>query len=127
MSNPTSLLIQSVSFGVPSGNYDGFSTTWFSVPVYGPGYYSYGSNGLSTVAYFTDGFFVGDLSMQATLAQNPTDSDWVDIPNTLVGNLVPMSGIPIATSVNMTGNFVYVRCKVSNFSAGTITKVLFNY
>lgn len=133
MSVPTSTLIQTVSFGVPSGNYDGFSTTWYSSPVYGPGYYGYGS-GLVTVAYYASAFisnitqaFVGDMNLQATLAQNPTDSDWVDIPNTIVGNLNPNSTTPIATSVNASGNFVYLRIKVSNFSSGNIVKVQVNY
>lgn len=133
MSLPTSTLIQTISFGVPSGNYDGFSTTWYSNSIYGPGYYGNGS-GLVTVAYYTAGFvsnvalaFVGDMNLQGTLAQNPQASDWVDIPNTLVGNMDPNNSTPIATSLNAQGNFTYLRIKISNFSNGNIVKVQVNY
>jgi hypothetical protein len=134
MSSPTTTLIQTVSFGVPSGAYDGFSTTWYSAPIYGPGYYGFNTSGLVTVAYYASAFisnvtqaFVGDMNLQATLAQNPQASDWVDIPNTMVGNLNPNNATPIATSVNATGNFTYLRIKVSNFSSGNIIKVQANY
>lgn len=133
MSTPTTVLIQTVSFGVPSGNYNGYDTTWYSDQTYGPGYYGYG-NGQSTVAYYASKFnsnvdyaFTGDMNMQGTLAQYPTDSDWVDITSTLVGNMDPNNTNSIAASFNMLGNFVWVRCKVSNFSNGSINVVQYNY
>jgi hypothetical protein len=133
MSLPTSTLIQTISFGTPSGAYNGYSTTWYSDSIYGPGYYGY-SPGLVTVAYYASAFisnitqaFVGDMNLQGTLAQNPQDSDWVDISSTLVGNMDPNNATPIATSMNATGNFTYLRVKVSNFSSGNIVKVQVNY
>jgi hypothetical protein len=132
MSNSTSILIQTVTFGVPSGNYNGYDTTWYSNAIYGPGYYGY--TGLTTVAYFTAPFngnvmlaFVGDMNLQGTLASNPTNSDWADIEGTLVGNTDPNNPTPIATSINALGNFAYIRIKVSNFSAGSIIKVQASY
>lgn len=126
MSSATTTLVQTVSFGVASGNYDGASTTWYSVATQAAGYYNY-SSGLNTVAYYMDKFFVGNANMQISLATYPGAGDWVDLESTLVGNMNVSSTVPLSAIVNFTGNYVWVRVKISNFSAGSILKIQYNY
>jgi hypothetical protein len=51
------------------------------------------------------------------------DSEW------FVVSTVDASSTPSSTNLsrNITGNFVWIRANVENFSAGTITKVAMSY
>lgn len=89
----------------------------------GDGYYGR-QDGLHTVAYFLDQF-VGNVKIQATLATDPADSDWFDVVDTEHGD-----GSTIVTEnvfKNFSGNFVWIRAVVSEFSAGTINKIHYNH
>jgi hypothetical protein len=136
MSSQVATLIQTVTAGVASGNYNGSATTWYSVQTQASGYYGY-SAGLNTVAYYTDQFFIGDLNVQVSLASTPGPNDWVDLESTMVGNTNTSNQTPIATTVNFVGNYTWVRIAVTNFSinsnqgpginAGSILKVQYAY
>lgn len=121
MSATSTTLIATTTYGAPSGNYDGSSTTFSSDASKGDGYYGF-TDGLHTVAYFPNAF-TGTIKMQGTLATNPTSTDWFDIDGTTTGALTTSS---TAVTYNFTGNFVYVRATVTGFTAGTITKVQLN-
>jgi hypothetical protein len=102
----TSVSIPSTCF---SGNGD---LTFKSHPEKGAGYYG-ASAGFHTVSYTVTPNFVGTLTTQATLAIEPTDTDWFDVENSSViySNLVN----PASTTtsfVNFTGNFVHIRTVV---------------
>ena len=87
----------------------------------GDGYY--GSNdGLHTVAYHLNAF-VGVIKMQGSLASDPTAGDWFDITGTTVGD--SSTAITENTFKNFTGNFVWIRVLVTEFSAGSVSKVLY--
>ena len=60
--------------------------------------------------------------MQGTLATTPTEDDWFDIS----GTTFTTDQSTTISSANFTGNFVWVRAKVSGMSAGSITKILYN-
>jgi hypothetical protein len=132
MSSQVTALIQTVTAGVASGNYNGSATTWYSVATQGSGYYGY-SAGLNTVAYYADQYFVGDMNVQVSLATAPGPNDWVNLESTMVGNTNPTNTQPIASIVNFVGNYVWIRIAVTNFSvnsnqgpginAGSILKV----
>jgi hypothetical protein len=119
----TTTLITSTTHGAASGNYDGSATSFFSIKAEGDGYYGY-TDGLHTVAVFPNAF-VGIITFQGTLATDPADADWFDIPGITVGD--GSTGTSTAVTGNMTGNFIWVRAKVTSFTAGSITKVQFNY
>ena len=96
----------------------------------GDGYYSQ-VDGVHTVAYqvvnlgdSTDDFN-GTIKMQGSLATTPTEDDYFDIPGTTI-NQDNIDGSTLAFSANFTGNFVWVRAKISGMSAGAITKILYN-
>jgi hypothetical protein len=94
----------------------------------GDGYYSK-PDGLHTVAYHIDASLNDDenisIKMQGSLATTPTEDDWFDISGTSIGQ-DNIDGSTLAFSSNFTGNFVWVRAKVSGMSAGSITSILLN-
>jgi len=94
----------------------------------GDGYYSQ-PDGVHTVAYHVNGSINDDenisIKMQGTLATTPTEDDWFDIEGTSIGR-DNIDGSTLAFSSNFTGNFVWVRAKVSGMSAGAVSKILYN-
>ena len=121
-------LIPATSFGTPTGNSDGSSTSFNSDSAYGDGYYGY-TDGLHTVSVQTAGF-VGTMTIQGSLAETPTDADWFTVRDTTGADFVIGDG-STATTVNTAKNFivnaVHVRAAVASFSAGTIAKINFNH
>ena len=55
-------------------------------------------------------------------ATTPTEDDWFDISNT---SPTPDQSTTIY-SYNFTGNFVWVRAKITGMTAGSITSILLN-
>jgi len=95
----------------------------------GDGYYSQ-TDGIHTVAYHPSATLNDDstigLVMQGSLATTPTEDDWFDIPGTSI-NQTNLDGSTLAFHANFTGNFVWVRAKVSGMTAGAVTKILYNH
>jgi len=122
MSIVPTVVISNTAHGAANGEYNGTDLTWYSKPLKGDGYYGY-TDGLHTVSYKLTGF-TGVLGFQASLATTPTEADWFDIADSQIGDSV----MPFTTStfVNFSGNFVWVRAAITNFTAGTINRVLYN-
>ena len=97
--------------------YSGFVTD----KVKGDGYYSQ-TDGLHTVAYHVNAPCTGSLKMQGSLATTPTEDDFFDID----GTTFTTDQSTTINSVNFTGNFVWVRAKLTSNTAGSVTKILFN-
>jgi len=106
----------------------GFSDilTAVSDPVRGDGYYGR-ADGFHTVQYNLTGF-VGNLYLQATLALDPVESDWFTVYSSSY-DLQSTPGVSENKNnlTNFTGNYVYIRVKVDNWSAGTIESVYLNH
>ena len=102
--------------------YDGSTTTVTGEKFKGDGYYGR-ADGLHTVAYYLTGF-VGTVKMQGSLATVPAESDWFDIDGTTIGD--GSTTLTENNFKNFTGNFMWVRVIVTEFSAGTVNKVLYN-
>jgi hypothetical protein len=94
--------------------------------VKGDGYFG-GSDGLHTVSYVASKFFVGTVTMQATLASEPTESDWFNVQNTTSTytalNTRSTSTVDI---YNFTGNFVWVRGYIA-IEEGTVSAIQYNH
>jgi len=94
----------------------------------GDGYYSQ-PDGVHTVAYHPNASINDDadieLKMQGSLATTPTEDDWFDITGTAITD-ASLDGSTLAFHANFTGNFVWVRAKVSGMTAGAVTKILYN-
>ena len=119
MAKKTVTLIPSTTFGSAVGNYDGSSLSFTSDKHKGDGYYGY-ADGVHTVAVFPTNL-EATIQMQATLATDPAETDWFDVSNAVLGD--DSTAQSTATTFTFTGNFVWIRAKVTNFEAGTITKV----
>jgi hypothetical protein len=95
----------------------------------GDGYYSQ-PDGVHTIAYHVGATLNDDVNinikMQGSLATTPTEDDWFDISGTTI-NQDNIDGSTLAFHANFTGNFVWVRAKVTGMSAGSITKILYNH
>ena len=86
------------------------------------GYYGY-ADGLHTIAVYTTGF-TGKFYLQGTLASEPTEADWFDI---YLNNSIAYLDYTTSTAVaghTFQGNFIYLRAKVADVAAGTLSKAL---
>lgn len=94
--------------------------------VKGDGYYN-GSTGLHTVMYVTTSEFEGSISMQASLATDPSDNDWFFVKDTTTSytslNIRNDSSVDIH---NFVGNFVWVRGHVS-IDNGSVQFIHYNH
>jgi hypothetical protein len=122
MKTTTLQLLPTTTYGTPSGNYDGSSQDWSGDRQQAANYYG-GFGDLQTIAFYLNGF-QGLIKIEATLDSVPTaDSDWFRVyefdstTQTTTNNF----------STNITGNFVWIRANVEDFSAGTISRVVLSY
>jgi hypothetical protein len=127
-------LSQNLIFHTTSGtatvlvNYTGTGTvqTFISDQVKGDGYFG-GSDGFHTVAYNTTRYFIGTVTMQATLASEPVSSDWFTVSNTDVSytefDARTQSSVDLS---NFTGNFVWVRGYIQ-IEEGAVTSIQYNH
>lgn len=92
----------------------------------GDGYYSR-ADGFHTVQYSVNGF-IGSIVMQATLATSPTTSDWFTLSATEHSSTSTDSNNATGTFIkNFTGNYVWVRAIVSDWTDGSISSILLNH
>lgn len=97
-------------------------------PYKGDGFYGR-SDGIHTVQYSVDGF-IGVVEVQATLEVNPLEEDWFTVPDTAHTSLsedstaVERDGSYIK---NFTGNYIWIRAQIRNWTDGTVTSVLLNH
>jgi len=117
----TQTMLSNVVYGQASGNYDGSSQLFYSNAVPAANYYA-GNGSIQTLFYNLSGF-IGTITIQATLNDLPDQAQWVDISER--GDAVtPDTGL---TSSTVTGNFSWIRARVEDFDAGTITSVYVVY
>tara|TARA_B100000902_G_C27296161_1_gene910065 strand:+ start:1622 stop:1963 length:342 start_codon:yes stop_codon:yes gene_type:complete len=83
----------------------------------GDGYYSR-ADGVHTVQYNFTGL-TGTITIQATLASTPTDSDWFAVHTYTASNETANK------FANFTGNFVYIRAKLV-YTDGSVASILLN-
>jgi hypothetical protein len=114
-------LLDNVVYGTPSGNYDGSSTDFDSDGVKAVGYYQ-GQGGIQTLGIRTTNF-TGAITLQATIDNEWQTADWFDIyeygdDSTAITDYRPYTA---------TGNFTWVRARITGFDSGTINFVNITY
>lgn len=112
-------LLPTTTFGTATGVYDGSSASFNGDKVKGDGYYGF-SDGVHTVQTRVTSF-VGTLKIQGTLKKDPASTDWVDVNDILIGD--GSTAITSSYLNNFTGNFVWIRVSVTEFTAGTINNI----
>ena len=106
----------------------------------GDGYYGR-SDGFHTVQYSLSGF-IGTVTMQGTLATTPGAADWFTLVLDSGKQSVDTTGLVATQSItsveytsvttntknyNFTGNYVWVRAYVSNWTDGTVNSIRLNH
>jgi hypothetical protein len=121
---------------------DGSPQTITSEKHKGDGFYGR-SDGLHTIQYKVTGF-IGTITVQATLEVEPEETDWMDvildkgISYTMdttglissangIDNIVYNSVTDITDAYNFTGNYVWIRVKITDWTDGTINVVRLNH
>ena len=92
----------------------------------GDGYYGR-ADGFHTVQYNVTGF-IGKIVVQATLAVDPASTDWFTLDNTEHASADDSStNADGSFIVNFTGNYVWIRIYVYDWTDGTINSIILNY
>lgn len=118
----TTLTILAVTqHGVPAGNYDGSSLDFDSNGAKAVGYYR-GQGSIQTVYQRITGF-QGIITLQATLDQDWETANWVDV-NVFGDDSTISSGV---YPVSLTGNYTWMRARITDFVAGTIDSITITY
>ena len=113
----TLTLLSNVVHGTPSGRYDGSSQDWTSDAVKAADYYQ-GRGGVQTVGFNVVGF-AGKITIEATLDSDAETAGWFDVLDFELSTA--------QRSESVVGNFTWIRARISNFDAGTITFVTVTY
>lgn len=121
MSVNTLTILGLTQHGVPSGNYDGSSLDFDSDGAKGVGYYR-GQGSIQTVYQRLTGF-EGVITIQATLDQTWQAAQWVDV-NTFDCTIAAGNGVH---PVSLTGNYTWLRVKITDFTAGQIDSITVVY
>lgn len=68
-------------------------------------------------------YFVGDITVQASLVTEPGVFDWFDVQS------LPITQTPAGQSgyVNLSGNYVWIRVLVTNWTDGAIQSITLSY
>lgn len=92
----------------------------------GDGYFG-GSDGLHTVMYTATPDFVGTITMQATLASEPSNLDWFNVAGTTsTYTLLNSRSTSTVDIYNFTGNFVWVRGYIA-IEQGAVSNIRYNH
>lgn len=89
----------------------------------GAGYYQNLYN-LQTFTWSLNSF-VGQFNLQATIANDPTDSDWFTIHSFFSGN--PGDSLTQNSHISIRGNFTWLRTRIVGFTNGTIQNIKVTY
>ena len=115
------------------------SATLQSDKVKGDAYFGT-TDGLHTIMVDLSAF-IGTIKIQGSLENDPTATDWFDIDlsdgeftidttgkvtDVVVDNLAYAVAETSMKAYNCTGNFVWLRADISNWTAGTINRIEMN-
>ena len=105
---------------------DSTITTFTGEKYKGDGYYGR-ADGLHTVQY-TITVFQGAIDIQATLAITPGADDWFTVAGTNLTSTDDSGVYNTGTHIySFTGNYVWVRAYISNWTDGSVSSVLLNH
>ena len=101
-------------YGTPSGNYNGSSTSFIGNAI--PAANFYGGQGSAQTAIIHTTSMVGVITIEASLNELTREALWFEVAT--YGN----STTPVTSTqaINIEGNFVWLRAKVTAFTYGTI-------
>jgi len=107
-------LLPTTVYGTPSGNYDGTSSAFIGNAIPAANYY--GGQGSAQTALIQTTGFTGVITIEASLNDWTQQAEWFAV-ETYGNATVPTTN---TQAINMLGNFVWLRARVTEFTAGTI-------
>lgn len=116
----SAVIIGTTRYGTAAGNYDGSSQDWYSNAVQAANYYR-GRGSVQTIAFDLTGF-VGDMRLDATLDADADNATWFETFD--IQAAAPLTQRQVTT---VTGNFTWMRVRVTEFDAGTINSVTITF
>jgi len=84
--------------------------TYTGAKARGDGFYGF-ADGLHTISFHVNNF-TGRIHLDATLVENPTESDWFPISLEINTPYIQFDASSVTKGVSFVGNFVYVRARV---------------
>jgi hypothetical protein len=122
MKTTTLQILPTTTYGTPSGTYDGSSQDFAGTQQQAANYYG-GFGGLQTLAFYLSEF-EGNIDIEATLESQPTqDQDWFRVYQFDSASSITTENF----SINVTGNFTWMRARVRDFTQGTISRITLSY
>jgi hypothetical protein len=95
-------------------------------PYKGDGFYGR-SDGIHTAQYSVVGF-IGTVVIQASLETSPGALDWFTVTESAHTSAAADSNEGDGSFIkNFTGNYVWVRATITNWTDGTVSSVLLNH
>jgi hypothetical protein len=92
----------------------------------GDGFYGR-SDGIHTIQYSVEGF-IGTVEIEATLATEPVDADWFLLAETTHTSITTNDAEATGAFIkNFTGNYVWVRATIRDWTDGSVLSVLLNH
>ena len=128
MSQTTTLILLPETAYVNPGNNASYTVTGNSQPAAA---YYLGNRDLQTVNTKLSNV-TGNIVIEATLATTPTSTDWFNVYTleanvNAAANSAPKIASNTSSYTNIEGNFVYIRAKIEDFAAGTLSFVKLSY
>ena len=111
----TTTLLQNIQQGVPSGNYDGSSSSFYGNAGRCNGFYL-GYSGVQQVEIRIENFY-GRVIIQGTLGSVPLTAAWVDLTSFDYND---SSLNTLTASQIVLGEYVFMRALVTEFESGKI-------
>lgn len=123
MSQSTTLILLPQTAYTPATPSTPVNTTVTGSAHPGASYYL-SSQDLQTISWATTNF-KGTLTVQASLVDTPTtNNDWFTVMNIVYSD---PAGTTINSFNNVTGNFLWVRAMIKNFTQGTLDHIKVSY
>lgn len=128
MSQTTTLIMLPETSYVNPGNGQPYTVTGNTQPAAA---YYLGNKDLQTVAIKLSQV-TGNIVIEASLATQPSNSDWFKVYELVANNNAPANSAPQIASnasiyTNVEGNFVYLRAKIVDFDNGVVNYVKLSY
>jgi hypothetical protein len=128
MSQATTLILLPQTAYLNPGNGAPYTVTGNSQPAAA---YYLGNQDLQTVTYSLTNC-TGNIVIEATLASQPTNTDWFRVYELEANANAPTNTAPQIASnarayTNIEGNFVYIRAKIEDFQGGGVNFVKVSY
>ena len=128
MSQVTTLILLPQTVYRNPGNGAPYTVTGNSEPAAA---YYLGNQDLQTVNFGLSNC-TGNIVLEATLASNPSDTDWFKVYEleanaNAASNSAPQIASNARAYTNVDGNFVYMRAKIEDFQGGVVNYIKLSY